>query len=117
MDVAPFHPVVGIGAEVDFKEQVANAAWSWSSTAPVQDVSRLPAAYEGLENGHMATHKLLVDDFCRAASQDRLPPVHAWEAARYTLPGIIAQQSANAGGILMDVPDLGDAPPDWPLIF
>ena len=39
--------------------------------------------------------------------------VSAWEAARYTIPGIVAVESAYQGGVLMDVPDLGDAPADW----
>ncbi|MFF9765648.1 hypothetical protein ACF1GT_03365 [Streptomyces sp. NPDC014636] len=32
------------------------------------------------------------------------------DAARYTLPGIIAHESARQGGVRLKIPDLGDAP-------
>ena len=96
----------------DFKNRVANGAWQWSDIAEVQkkEMERLPASYEGLPNGHMATHKLLIDDFCTAAYTGRIPVLNAWTAARYTVPGLVAIESAKAGGIPMDVPDFGDAP-------
>ncbi|MDD6684157.1 MAG: Gfo/Idh/MocA family oxidoreductase [Clostridiales bacterium] len=97
----------------DFKEKVANAAWSWASTAPIQYTDHLPESFKELPNGHMATHKLLIDDFCRAAYENKLPVVDAWTAARYTIPGIVAVESAYQGGVLMDVPDLGDSPAGW----
>ena len=61
----------------------------------------------------MNSHKLLVDDFCTAVRTGKLPPVHAWNAARFTVPGLVAHQSAMQGGVLMDVPDFGDPPADW----
>ena len=96
----------------DFKNRVANGAWQWSDIAEVQkkEMERLPASYEGLPNGHMATHKLLIDDFCTAAYTGRIPVLNAWTAARYTVPGLVAIESAKAGGVPMDVPDFGDAP-------
>lgn len=39
-----------------------------------------------------------------------LPSVNAWVAARCTLPGIIAHQSALQGGARLEIPDFGDAP-------
>jgi hypothetical protein len=43
------------------------------------------------------------------------PPVHAWRAARFTLPGIVAYESARQGGVRLTVPDFGDGPenPNW----
>lgn len=83
-----------------------------SGHAPVHDgeIERLPAAFEMAPNGHEGSHQLLVDDFVRAVSAGVLPTVNAWVAARYTLPGLIAQESALRGGERLAIPDLGDAP-------
>ena len=97
----------------DFKNKVANHAWQWDSYAPIQNRERLPKEYEGLENGHMASHKFLVDDFCTAAYNGTLPGVNAWVAARYTIPGIVAYESLKQDGVPMDVPDYGDPPENW----
>jgi hypothetical protein len=45
-----------------------------------------------------------------------LSPTNIWQAARFNLPGLVAHQSALQGGILMDVPDLGEPPADWPVL-
>jgi predicted dehydrogenase len=81
-----------------------------SGSAPVHDRSRLPAAYTGLPNGHEGAHHFLADDFVRACVDRTMPPVNAWTAARYTLPGILAHQSALRGGVQLEIPDHGDAP-------
>jgi hypothetical protein len=98
----------------NFKTQVANHVYQWNSPSPIQDAefSRLPKEYsdEKLPNGHMASHQLLIDDFCTAAYHGRMPRVNAWLAARFTVPGLVAHESAKLGGALLDVPDFGDAP-------
>lgn len=100
--------------DTDFKAQVANHAWQWNSYALVlqDEYDRLPDTYKapGFPNGHMASHQLLIDDFCRAASTGALPPVHAWRAARWTIPGLVAHQSVLRDGECLAVPDCGDAP-------
>ncbi|OUD88209.1 hypothetical protein BC477_09445 [Clavibacter michiganensis subsp. michiganensis] len=53
-----------------------------------------------------------MDDFVRAVVDGTLPPVNAWVAARYTMPGIVAHRSALRGGERLDVRDFGDAPAD-----
>ena len=45
-----------------------------------------------------------------AVNTGSLPPVNAWVAARYTLPGIVAHESALQGGERLAIPDFGDAP-------
>ena len=40
------------------------------------------------------------------------PPVHAWKAARFTLPGVLAYDSARQGGARLAIPDFGDGPSD-----
>jgi predicted dehydrogenase len=81
-----------------------------SGLAPVHDQSRLPKEFTGLHNGHEGSHHFLADDFVRAVADKTIPPVNAWVAARYTLPGIVAHQSALQGGVQLEIPDHGDAP-------
>ena len=81
-----------------------------SGLAPVHDSSRLPAEFQGAPNGHEGSHHFLVDDFVAAVNSGTLPPVNAWTAARFTLPGIIAHESALQNGARLPIPDFGDAP-------
>ena len=98
----------------NFKQNVANHIYQWNSFSPVQykEAERLPEAYKQNPeiNGHMASHQLMIDDFCTAVSQQKMPYVNAWRAARFTIPGLIAHESALQGGALLDIPDFGDAP-------
>lgn len=100
--------------EPDFKLKVANHTWQWNVFSPVQktEYDRLPESFKknGSVNGHMASHQLLVDDFCTAVFFGSMPPVNAWRAARWTIPGLLAHQSALKNGEAMDVPDCGEAP-------
>lgn len=79
-------------------------------TAPIQDLSRLPATFKGMPNGHYGAHQFLVDDFVKSCVTGILPPNNLWQAARYLVPGLIAHESALQGGKLLDIPDFGDAP-------
>lgn len=81
-----------------------------SGLAPVHDQSRLPLEFLGAPNGHEGSHQFLVDDFVTAVNNRSLPPVNAWVAARFTLPGIIAHESALRGGERLPIRDFGDAP-------
>lgn len=96
----------------DFLNKVANGEWQGSHLSPIQDkeVARLPESYGPIENGHMGTHKFLIDDFCTAASAHKQPTLNAWTAARYTIPGLVAIKSAHNGGMPLDVPDCGECP-------
>src|SRR5690606_6911865 len=60
--------------------------------------ARIPASVARLHNGHEGSHHFLVDDFVRAVETATPPPVNAWQAARFTLPGVIAHESARRGG-------------------
>lgn len=88
----------------------------FSLESPIQPTHRLPEEFKGMPNGHNGTHHFLVDDFCRAYETGKLSPTNIWAVARYNLPGLIAHKSALAGGIPMDVPDLGDPPSDWEVL-
>ena len=68
---------------------------------------RIPVEMQSLHNGHEGSHHFLVDDFVRAVTDQTLPPVNAWQAARFTLPGVIAHESARRGGERLMIPDMG----------
>ncbi|MBT2549555.1 Gfo/Idh/MocA family protein [Arthrobacter sp. ISL-65] len=81
-----------------------------SGLAPVHDSDRLPEEFRGAPNGHEGSHQFLVDDFVTAVNTGSLPPVNAWTAARFTLPGIVAHESAVRNGERLPIRDFGDAP-------
>ncbi len=74
----------------------------------MHDRSRLPKEFEGAPNGHEGAHHFLADDFVVAVRDRTHPPVNAWVAARFTVPGIVANESAKQGGARLPVPDFGD---------
>jgi len=80
--------------------------------SPTQPWQELPVEFAGRKNGHEGTHVFLVNDFVRAVTQQKLPPNHVWQAARYNAPGIVAHESAKRGGELMQIPDYGTPPQD-----
>ena len=84
--------------------------------SPIQDNHRLPESYRELENGHNGTHHFLVDDFCKAVATGKLSPTNIWAVARYNIPGLIAHESAMKGGVVLEVPDLGNPPEDWEIL-
>lgn len=81
-----------------------------SGHSSVHDTGRLPIEFQGVHNGHEGSHHFLVDDFVKAVETGIRPPVNAWVAARFTLPGIVAHRSALKGGERLSVRDFGDAP-------
>ncbi|MEW1948770.1 Gfo/Idh/MocA family oxidoreductase [Pseudarthrobacter sp902506025] len=83
-----------------------------SGLSPVHDAGRLPVEFQGAPNGHEGSHHFLVDDFVTAVNNRTLPPLNAWVAARFTLPGIVAHESARQNGARLPIRDFGDAPAD-----
>jgi predicted dehydrogenase len=81
-----------------------------SGMSPVHDRSRLPKEFEGAPNGHEGAHHFLAADFVTAITTRAQPPINAWLSARFTIPGIVALESARSGGARLDIPDLGDQP-------
>lgn len=63
-----------------------------------------------VKTGHGNSHTFLTHEFVRAIVEDRHPEVNIWEAIAYTLPGIVAHQSALRGGELLKIRDYGRAP-------
>lgn len=76
----------------------------------VHPIGRLPDEFRGMTNGHAGSHQFLVDDFVKAANTGIQPPINAWQAARYLIPGLIAHESSLRNGELLEIPDFGDGP-------
>ena len=72
-------------------------------------LQRLPAAMR-VKTGHGNSHAHLTHEFITAIVEDRHPAVNVWEAIAYTMPGVIAHQSALRGGEPMKIKDYGRAP-------
>lgn len=62
-----------------------------------------------VRTGHGNSHTFITHEFVRSIVEQRHPSVNVWEAVAYTLPGIVAHQSALAGGALMKIRDYGRA--------
>jgi predicted dehydrogenase len=73
---------------------------------PPDYFDRLPAPMR-VPTGHGNSHTFLTHEFVRAIVEDRAPAVDIYESIAYTLPGIIAHQSALRGGERMKIKDYG----------
>ena len=60
-----------------------------------------------VKSGHGNSHSFLTHEFVSAIREDRHPSVNIYEAIAYTLPGIVAHQSALQGGVTMKIRDYG----------
>jgi len=76
----------------------------------VHPVHLLPKEFMGHPSGHAGSHQFLVHDFVSACAQGTVPPNNVWQAARYLVPGLIAHESTQRDGQMMEVPDFGDPP-------
>lgn len=72
-------------------------------------LEKLPPSLR-VKTGHGNSHTFLTHEFVSAIAEDRHPAVNVWEAIAYTLPGIIAHQSALRGGEAMKIRNYGFAP-------
>jgi hypothetical protein len=57
-----------------------------------------------IKSGHGNSHTFLTNEFIDALVHGRRPVVDIYEALAYTVPGIIAHQSALKGGELLKIP-------------
>jgi predicted dehydrogenase len=72
--------------------------------ARVHDRSQLPKEFVGLSNGHGGSHQFMVDDFVMDAVGERKAPMNVVDAARFTIPGVVAHQSAQIAGQKLQIP-------------
>ncbi len=57
-------------------------------------------------SGHHGSHTFLTHEFIDALTHDRTPTVDIAQALAYTVPGIVAHESALRGGELLKIPKL-----------
>lgn len=69
-------------------------------------LERLPEPLR-VKTGHGNSHPFLTHEFIRALVEDRPPAVDIYEAVAYTLPGIVAHQSALRSGETLKIRDYG----------
>jgi len=55
-------------------------------------------------SGHEGSHTFITHEFIDALMHDRTPAIDVYQALAYTVPGIIAHQSALQGGQLLKIP-------------
>jgi predicted dehydrogenase len=70
---------------------------------------RMAAPPEARAGGHGTSEYWLLKDFLMAVRGERPSPIDVYTGLDYTLPGIYAVESANAGGTAVPVPD----PREW----
>jgi hypothetical protein len=58
-------------------------------------------------SGHEGSHTFITHEFVDAMTHGRRPVVDIREALAYTVPGIIAHQSALKGGESLKIPQIG----------
>jgi hypothetical protein len=75
-----------------------------SGFARIHDRSSLPKEFVGLSNGHGGSHQFMVDDFVMDAVGQRKAPMNVYDAARFTMPGILAHESAQNSGKKLVIP-------------
>ncbi len=63
-----------------------------------------------VKTGHAGSHAHITQEFIRAIVEDRHPEVDVWEAVAYTLPGLMAHESALADGEPTKIKDYGKRP-------
>jgi len=61
------------------------------------------------DSGHMGSHTFLTHEFIDALAHSRKPAIDIYESLAYTVPGIIAHESALRGGQLMKIPQFDPA--------
>ena len=59
---------------------------------------------------HGNSHPFITHEFISAIVENRHPTVNVWEALAYTVPGIVAHQSALEGGSRLMIKNYGSAP-------
>lgn len=61
-------------------------------------------------SGHQGSHTFLTHEFIDALVNERKPVIDIYEALAYTVPGIVAHESALRGGELLKIPSFDPKP-------
>jgi predicted dehydrogenase len=87
-----------------FLDEMSKEEGSQPIDCPHSDPDAPPEAKAG---GHGTSEYFMIRDFVEAIHAKRQPPVDVCRAVDFTIPGLIAHESAMKGGVWMDVPLLG----------
>ncbi len=94
----------GLHGGVTVSEPYQTPDYTERLPAPLRSTGQLDGS------AHGGSHAHLVHEFVRSVVEARRPTVDIYEAIAYTLPGIVAHQSALAGGERLPIRDYGRAP-------
>lgn len=70
------------------------------------EISDPNAPEEAKYGGHGTAEYYMIKDFLNSIKEDTQPPIDVFRAVEWTIPGIIAHQSAMQGGKWLDIPVL-----------
>jgi len=71
------------------------------------ETSNPNAPEEARSGGHGTSEYYMIRDFLASIVNDTTPPIDVLRATEWTIPGIIAHQSAMQNGKWLEVPRLG----------
>jgi len=69
---------------------------------------RLNVGEEARRGGHGTSEYWMLQDFLKSIEEGSAPPIDVHTAMDYSLPGVLAAQSAEQGGAALAVPDTRD---------
>ena len=72
------------------------------------ETDMLPESMRKLVGGHGGSSTFITHEFIDALVHERTPVIDIYEALAYTVPGIIAHESALKGGVSMKVPQFDE---------
>lgn len=111
-----FYSVYGSKGHVENgRGQTQDQGWLYLEEEPGYEKGAQPIACsisdpfapeEATRGGHGTTEYNLLKDFIDALNGVKRPAIDVYRAMEYTLPGLIAQQSVEQGGIWLDVPQV-----------
>lgn len=120
--VAPRLPATGHFALYGSKGQIENGRIGYGSDGWIYveghpefgetaarlrcEISDPDAPEEATRGGHGTSEYALIRDFIDALDRQAPPPIDVYRAMEFTLPGLIAQQAVERGGVWLDVPQV-----------
>jgi len=99
-------PMVWLAEDHEESHVGGGAAWHpLKEYAQRYTPERLAVGEEARRGGHGTSEYWMVQDFLRSIEEGSSPAIDVHMAMDYTVPGILAAQSAEQGGAMLPVPD------------
>jgi len=107
-------PKVWLAADHEESHVYRSADWHdlFEGYAEEYIPERLHVTEEKHKGGHGASEYWMLQDFVAAIREGAPSPIGIYRGLDYTVPGIVARQSAEQGGVLHQVPDFRPQEPD-----